>query len=109
MSASYGWADPIVNRIDGNALIGLNWTGCLRDRPIDVLGFGSTYAHFSHFAGTRDPYELAIETFYRIRFNQWISLKSDLQYIIHPSGSGRFGESVRQNALVADLRLEMAF
>lgn len=109
MSASLGWADPLANRIDGNALAAVAWTGILPNRPIDELGVGATYAHFSGGAGTRDDFELAIETFYRIRFTQWVSLKPDLQYIIHPSGSGMLSEPDRNNALVGSLRLEIAF
>lgn len=108
-SFSVSWADPTVNRIDANALLGLSWTGAITNRPIDVLGAGATWAHFSSDAGTRDPYELALETFYRIRFTQWVSLKPDLQYIIHPNGSEDVGQTVRNNALVMTLRLEVAF
>ena len=108
MSASLGWADPLVNPIDANVLAALTWTGLLPNRPIDELGWGATYAHFSKAADTRDDYELALEIFYRIRFTQWISLKPDLQYIIHPSGSGGLAEPVRNNALVATLRLEVS-
>jgi len=109
MSASAGWADPAANRIDGSAVLGFNYTGLFPSRPIDVLGVGTAYAHFSHLAGARDPYELAIETLYRIRITQWVSLKPDLQYIIHPSGSGAFDEPVRRDALVVTLRMEMTF
>lgn len=109
VSASVGWADPVINRIDASAVLGFNYSGLFAKRPIDVLGLGAAYAHFSHTAGLRDPYELAIETLYRIRITQWVSLKPDLQYIIHPSGSGAFDEPVRQNALVFSLRMEMSF
>jgi porin len=109
MSASLGWADPLANLIDGNALVGFSWTGPIDGRKIDVLGLGATYAHFSRGVATRDDFELAIETFYRIRFTQWISLKPDLQYIIHPTGAGAIDEPIRRNALVVDLRLEVAF
>jgi len=108
-SFSVSWEDPIVNRIDGNALLGLTWTGPIPSRKIDALGLGATWAHFSADALTRDNYELAIETFYQIRFTEYLSLKPDLQYIIHPSGSGTLDESPIQNALVFTLRLEMAF
>ncbi|HZK82474.1 MAG TPA: carbohydrate porin [Humisphaera sp.] len=109
LSASVSWADPLVNRIDGNALAGITWTGPMLFRPIDELGFGATYAHFSRADNTRYNYELAVEAFYRIRFTQWISLKPDLQYIAHPSGSGMFDEPDRHNALVASLRMEVSF
>lgn len=109
MSASFGWADPLVNTIDQNALVGLSWTGPLSKRPIDIWGAGATYAHFSDSSGYRHDYELAIEMFYRLRITQWISLKPDIQYIIHPSGGGPLDESDRHNCLVGTLRLEMTF
>jgi porin len=109
VSASLGWADPLANRIDGNALAALTYTGVIPGRSIDELGLGATYAHFSNGAATRDDFELAIETFYRIRFTQFVSLKPDLQYIIHPSGSGEIGQPDRNNALVGSLRLEISF
>jgi len=108
-SFSVSWEDPVVNRIDGNALLGLSWTGPIPSRKTDVLGFGPTYAHFAAAALTRNNYELAIETFYQIRFTDYLSLKPDLQYIIHPSGSGTFDQPPIQNALVFTMRLEMAF
>jgi porin len=109
MSASVGWCEPTVNPIDGSAVLGFNYTGLLPARPIDVLGAGAAYAHFSHLAGTRDPFELAIELLYRVRITQWVSLKPDLQYVLHPSGSGTFDEPPRRDALVFTLRLEMSF
>lgn len=106
---SVSWADPTVNAIDFNALAGFTWTGVIASRPLDIWGAGPTWAHFSGGAGLRDDYELALEMFYRIRFTQWVSLKPDIQYIIHPDGSGPLTESPRQNALVFTLRLEMSF
>ena len=99
LTASAGWADPSVNLIDGNALVGVNWTGPIPGRKIDVFGVGASWAHLSHQADRRDPYELAIEAFYRIRFTQWISLKPDLQYILHPDGSGAFGKPIKHECL----------
>lgn len=106
---SISWADPNVNLVDANAMAGFEWTGPIPHRPIDVLGFGGTWAHISADANPRHPYELAFETFYRCRFTRFVSLKPDLQYIIHPSGGGLPGEHARRDALVAGLRLEMSF
>jgi carbohydrate-selective porin OprB len=111
LSASLGWADPLANRIDANVLAGITWTGMDPARPIDQLGLGATYAHFCHDAVTLYNYELAIELFYRIRFTQFISLSPDVQYIIHPNGSGTYtlDQSDRHNALAATVRLEISF
>ncbi len=108
-SFSAAWADPAVNRIDGNVLLSLEWTGILPSRRIDALGLGASYAHFSTEADLHDDYELAIETFYLIRFTPAVSLRPDLQFIIHPSGSGASDESPIQNALVFTMRLQVAF
>jgi carbohydrate-selective porin OprB len=56
----------------------------LLHRDTDVLGPGTTAVHFSSASNTRNDYELAIELFYRLRFTPFVSLKSDLQYIVHP-------------------------
>ena len=106
---SVAWADSIVNTVDGNALGGLTWTGMLPRRDIDVAGLGVTAAHLAPSTGTRDRYELTIESFYRIRFTQAISLKPDLQYIIHPDGGSAPPSPVRHNALVGTLRLDVDF
>lgn len=108
-SFSISWCDPEVNRIDANALAGLTWTGALPSRPIDVWGAGFTTAHFSEDADTRNACETAFETFYRIRFTKFVSLKPDLQYIVHPSGSGIDGGEVICDALVMTMRLEVSF
>ena len=109
LTSSVSWADPLANRVDGNLLGGLTWTGAIPGRMIDVLGGGVTVAHFSGSATTRDPAETAIEALYRIRFTQWVSLKPDFQYIVHPGGAGEFDEAVRRDAIVLTLRLEMSF
>jgi porin len=88
---------------------GFTWTGMFSGRKIDVLGLGITYAHFSGETTTRDADEIAIETFYRIRFTEAFSLKPDLQYIIHPGGSGLTSQPLRRDALVLDLRADIAF
>jgi porin len=106
---SIAGSDPRVNEIDGSLTTGLTWTGPIDARPIDVWGAGVTFAHFSDDLPSRDPYEMAVEMFYRIRFTDAISLKPDVQYIMNPSGGGLTGESPRNDALVMTLRLEMAF
>ncbi len=106
---SIGWCDSAVNFIDGNLLGGLVWTGPLPMRKIDELGLGATAAHFATAAMTRQNYELSVELFYRIRFTPAISLKPDIQYIINPTGQAVPPDPVRNNALVATLRLEVSF
>ena len=106
---SVNWANPTVNAVDGNLLLGLSYTGLLPGRDLDVLGLGGTIAQFADAARTRDPYELAVETFYRLRFTQWVSLKPDLQYIVHPGGAGVAPAAAIRDALVGTLRLEVNF
>ena len=96
--------------IDGHAAGGFAWTGPLPGRPLDVTGLGATYAHFPDGTRRREDFELAVETFYRIRLTRWVSIKPDLQYIVHPGGSSGTRRPVaRGDALVFTLRLEMSF
>ncbi|MBV8781561.1 MAG: carbohydrate porin [Phycisphaerae bacterium] len=110
LTSSISWADPLADRIDGNLLGGLEWTGAIPARPFDVTGIGTTVAHFSGAAQTRDPYELTVEAFYGIRVTQYISLKPDVQYVRHPNGAGTHNDGTPlRDAVVFTLRLAVAF
>jgi len=60
------------------------------------------YAFLSHAQGILWNYELAIESFYKIRFTPWMNVVPDVQYIVHPGG--RYS-----NALIGTLQLNLAF
>lgn len=90
---------PVYKHIGG----GIVWTGLSTKRPEDALGFTAQYASLS--AGIDSlphHYELALESFYKIKVNSWLDIKPDIQYIVHPGG-------LYPNALVGTLLLNIAF
>jgi porin len=98
----YGRTQPTINPIDQQFGGGLTWTGLLPARPHDILGFSPLYAQLSPQAGLPQPYELALETFYRLRLTRWSVIMADLQYIVHTGGQ-------YPNALVGTLRMRLNF
>lgn len=106
MFAQYGYADEQVSEIHQHAGVGFTATGLIANRHDDVLGLMASMAHLSDEAGAgfTEDYELAIELFYKAQINGNISIKPDLQYIIHPGG-----DAALKDALVATLRCELTF
>jgi porin len=100
----YGRADPDVTKVDHHVSAGLAWTGPIDGRDHDVFGLGMNYVHFSQVTGSgfTDHHETAYELFYKIEIAPQISIKPDLQYIVHPGGNGL------PNAFVATLRMEIS-
>ncbi|GHV21502.1 hypothetical protein FACS189428_2010 [Clostridia bacterium] len=81
------------------------------------LGFGATYKHgeantlglaVAHDGAYEKKYryETAIELFYKRVLTDYITIKPDIQYIIHPSGNLDGG---LKNALAGFVRLEINF
>lgn len=103
--AQYGYADPAVAEITQHLGAGIIWEGAFTGYTGDVLGFGGTYARVSDAAGAgfTGDYELALELFYRLEALPCISIKPDLQFIIHPGAM-----SAVDNALVGTLRIELS-
>lgn len=85
----WGQTQRTINPIDRHVGGGITWTGLLPHRPNDVLGFTPQYAHISELAGLPYSYEMAFETFYRIKVTPWATFQPDLQYIAHPGGQYR--------------------
>jgi porin len=102
MFAEYGLTQPDVSPIDQHVGGGFTDTGPDITFPHDTLGISAQYAHISHQAGLRYPYELAIEGFDRHPLTPWAIFQPDLQYIIHPGGK-------LPDAVVLTLRLELDF
>ncbi|MEJ2723553.1 MAG: carbohydrate porin [Deltaproteobacteria bacterium] len=98
----YGRTQSSVNVIDWHAGGGFAWQGPFPARPKDVVGVSPQYAHISSQAGLPKSYELAIETFYRLKVAGWIEIQPDLQYIVNPGGQ-------HPNALVGTVRMEANF
>ena len=103
---------------DFYAEAGLNYRALLPGRDQDVLGVGFTYTSLSdaarrlvhdadRFAGTRTrtpDYEGVFEVTYQANLAPWLSVQPDLQYLVHPGGSPRYG-----NALVLGVRTVVTF
>ena len=104
--AQYGWADDAVSEIGHHGSLGGQWVGPWPDRPDDVLGLMVSPVWFSDEpgAGFTEDAEWAFEAFVKFQVTPWLSIKPDLQYIIHPGG-----DATVDNALVGTLRLELAF
>ncbi|MEM6853182.1 MAG: carbohydrate porin [Planctomycetota bacterium] len=104
--AQYGWADGAVSEAEHHASLGGQWFGPLPDRPDDVLGLMVSPVWFSDEpgAGFTEDAEWAFEAFVKFQVTPWLSIKPDLQYIIHPGG-----DATVDDALVGTLRLELAF
>lgn len=105
MFLQYDWADPDISPADHHVAGGLGWTGPVPSRDDDMLGLGLSYVHFSNarLAGFADDFELAAELFYKIQLTPFLSVKTDVQYIVNPGGSKL------DDALVFLVRVETAF
>ena len=102
----YGWADQQVNDFHEHVSAGLSWVGPYQAENLDSLGVGATTVFFSDAASagfTRDS-ETSIEAYYNYQATSYLSIKPDLQYIIHPGG-----DETLKDALVATLRVTVAF
>ncbi len=76
---------------------GAIYTGLIPRRSNDQLVFGCFYGTFSsnyattqRIAGNGNPtYELVLEAGYRINLSTFFYIEPDVQYVIHPGGTGR--------------------
>ena len=99
--AQYGWSPQDSSEVEHYLGGGVQWVGMMSERDDDILGFGVFHVNFSDYAGFEEHGETAIELFYKIQCG-WLSIKPDLQYIIHPGGS-------EDNAIAAGVRVEISF
>ncbi len=106
---SYAQSESDVNLIDRSVIAGVTWIGPVPRRERDSAGLGVLVAGLSPRAGRRTDGETSLEAFYRVRLTQWVSVKPDVQYIFHPNGNGATGSPLVRDALVVDLRVEVAF
>lgn len=92
----YGWANPLVNEIQGNWATGLTYQGLLQKKKInDSIGLGVTNVHFSRQYmkqlaldenSSFSSSETAYEAYYQFKPIEHLSLRPDVQYITNPSG-----------------------
>jgi len=98
----YAWAPRDRSEVPDYLGGGIQWVGAIPGRDRDILGVGAFHARFSSRADFAEPYETAIEFFYRFQLTRAISLKPDLQYLVNPGGTYR-------DALAGGVRLEVVF
>ncbi len=93
---------------DRHVGFGATWTGAIPHRDDDVIGIMASYVHFSGVAegaGTfNEDYELAVELLYKLALTPWLTPQA--RSSIHREPRRKW---LRQDALVATLRIEMAF
>lgn len=99
----YGWAPEDRSEAAQYVGAGLQWVGPIPTRDLDIVGLGAFHVIFSDEGDFADDYETAIELFYKLQLVDWLSLKPDLQYIIHPGGIGN------PNSLVLGARTQVSF
>lgn len=102
---SLGIADDAVSACGFSLAAGVEWTGAFAGRDFDVLGFGLFLCDLSDdvAAGTPED-ELTLELLYKAQLTPAVSLKPELQYIVHPGGIAGVDD-----VLVGLLRLEVLF
>jgi porin len=91
---------------------GLVYTGLIPGRANDRLGIGLAWAElgYAQQAALRSAgsvavgHETLIEITYSITLTRWLTLQPDLQYVIHPAGTGDLA-----NALVIGARIAANF
>ena len=100
-----GWADSAISPVAFHLGTGLTWIGPFDSRPADALGIAATWARFTNAPGAplRGEGELALEFFYTLQTTPWMRLKTDVQWIVDPGGSGL------DDALVFTLRSAVSF
>jgi porin len=99
----YGWAPEDRSEAAQYLGAGLQWVGAIPTRDLDTVGLGAFHVIFSDEGDFADDYETAIELFYGLQLCDWLNLKPDLQYIIHPGGVGN------PNSLVLGVRTQVSF
>lgn len=107
-----GYADGDVAPFAGYTGAGMVYTGLIPTRPDDALGLGIAAAYAGNGldatnladGGVPATAEIALEFTYRLYPVRWLSVQTDLQYVIHPSALRS-----RPNALVLAFRYVIDF
>jgi len=63
------------------------YKGLFPGRDDDTTSFGLAYGKFSKELRTRD-FEMALELTHMFVITPWLSVHPDLQFIVHPGGTG---------------------
>ncbi len=92
--ARYGWANPLVNIVQSNAVTGIVYRGLLqRKKTEDEVGLGYSRAHFSRSFVQENEGDSSVETayefYYHFKPTKNISLRPDIQFIANPTGNSK--------------------
>jgi porin len=107
-----GFAPSSYSFVDGYFDAGLNFSGFVPHRPLDVGGIAIARSAISkRFSDADvlqgnlpDTSETVIEATYKVNVAPWLSIQPDAQYIVNPSGV-----KGSRNAFVLGLRTTIAF
>jgi porin len=91
---------------------GAVYTGLVPGRNDDKLIFGATYGRLSQDYADRQQalgrgrpiYEMPVELGYRLQWNKFAYIQPDIQYVVHPGGTGNI-----PNATVIGAQFGLAF
>jgi porin len=90
-------ADRDTAFVDQLITVGLFYTGPFDARPQDDLGFAVGRTHVNHKVADAESAqagvsvqhsEYPIEVYYSFNLTRWLTLRPNLQYIVHPGGTG---------------------
>jgi porin len=103
---SFGWGNPKFNPVNTFYSVGLGGKGLVPDRAKDRYGLGYFCMSISdQMPSILDAQkEQGAELFYNVEITPWLHITPDLQVLIDPTGSDRYG-----TALVYGLRMQMSF
>ena len=113
-----GWFARVATSPGDRSLVGcyvdtgLNYTGLIPGRDDDSLGIAVAWSGLGYAqedalqaAGSVDVgYEMVVEATYSFVVANWLRLQPDLQYVVHPGGTGDL-----DNAFVIGARLSADF
>ena len=113
-----GWFARVATSPGDRSLVGfyvdtgLNYTGLIPGRDEDSLGIAVAWSGLGYAqedalraAGSVDVgYEMVVEATYSFVLANWLTVQPDLQYVVHPDGTGDL-----DNAFVIGARLSADF
>jgi porin len=116
--ARVAFAPASRNSLDWSGEIGAVYSGLLQSDGRDQLGLGFAWIDISsqiaaatriansedHTSFAKPDYEAILELTYKFQITKWWNVQPDVQWIIHPGGSGE-----QHNALVIGLRTQITF
>lgn len=91
-----------INKFPFFIMSGLIYKGLIPERDDDVTAFEIVYAKYSDAlrrsqqdsGASQQRYETMLEFTHKINITKWMYLQPDLQYIIHPGGTGDIADAL---------------